>query len=112
MDITHDKQKGSLFLSQEGYINMVLNKFGMNDSKPFNTPLAQHFKLRAIQPPKEAVEIVTMKNIPYSNVMGSIMYVMVYNKPDLAYSSSMISRIMDKPRNEHWQAIKWVLRDL
>lgn len=51
-----------------------------------------------------------MKFIPYSNAVGSIMYAIVCNIPDLAYVGSVISVFMSKPTKEHWQAIKWTIR--
>lgn len=34
MDIHRDRVTGALFLSQERYINMVLDRFGLLNSKP------------------------------------------------------------------------------
>lgn len=45
MEIRRDKRKGTMFLSQEKYLEKVLDTFGMNCCKPVLTPLASHFKL-------------------------------------------------------------------
>ena len=45
MKISRDRSAGTLNLSQELYIEKVLNRFRVNDAKPRTTPLANHFKL-------------------------------------------------------------------
>ncbi|XP_031285748.1 exopolygalacturonase-like [Pistacia vera] len=51
-----------------------------------------------------------MEQVPYANVIGSIMYAMISTRPDLSFSMSLLSRFMSNPRSEHWSALKWVLR--
>ncbi|XP_031274891.1 secreted RxLR effector protein 161-like [Pistacia vera] len=51
-----------------------------------------------------------MKNIPYSNVIGSVMYAMISTRPDLSFAISLLSRFMSNPGMEHLIALKWMLR--
>ena len=51
-----------------------------------------------------------MARVPYSNVVGSVMYNMICTTPDLAHSISSLSRYMANPGREHWEALKWLLR--
>lgn len=53
-----------------------------------------------------------MTRVPYASAVGSVMYGMVCNMPDLAYAMSMVSRFMANPRMTHWEALKWILRYL
>ncbi|KAL2243390.1 UNVERIFIED_CONTAM: Retrovirus-related Pol polyprotein from transposon TNT 1-94 [Sesamum indicum] len=53
-----------------------------------------------------------MSKIPYSNVIGSIMFLMVCTRPDIAYAISCLSRYMSNPGPPHWEALKWLLRYL
>ncbi|XP_031251064.1 secreted RxLR effector protein 161-like [Pistacia vera] len=50
-----------------------------------------------------------MENIPYANVIGSVMYVMISTRPDISFAISL-SRFMSNPGFEHWLALKWLLR--
>ncbi|KAK4388605.1 Retrovirus-related Pol polyprotein from transposon TNT 1-94 [Sesamum angolense] len=50
-----------------------------------------------------------MKNIPYSNAIGSVMYLMVSTRPDIAYVVSCLSRYMSNAGLPHWEALKWLL---
>ncbi|KAL4032422.1 hypothetical protein IC575_005495 [Cucumis melo] len=51
-----------------------------------------------------------MSNVSYSDATRSLMYLMVCTIPDLAYSSSLVSRYMGNPGRNHWEATKWVFR--
>ncbi|XP_062102836.1 secreted RxLR effector protein 161-like [Humulus lupulus] len=53
-----------------------------------------------------------MKNVPYSNAVRSIMYLMVCTRPDLAYVISVLSKYISNLGREHWNAMKWVFRYL
>lgn len=43
-----------------------------------------------------------MENIPYANVVGSLMCAMIRTRFDLAHLVSVISRFMSLPRKKHW----------
>ena len=45
MEILRDRKASKLWLSQERYIERMLEMFNMKNSKPVSTPLAGHFKL-------------------------------------------------------------------
>ncbi|XP_031263525.1 secreted RxLR effector protein 161-like [Pistacia vera] len=51
-----------------------------------------------------------MEQVPYANVIGSIMYAMISTRPDLSFAMSLLSHFMSNPGSEHWSALKWVLR--
>ena len=53
-----------------------------------------------------------MSRVPYSSVVGSLMYTMVCSSPDLAYAVNVVSKYMAKPGKEHWKAIQWIMRYL
>ena len=50
-----------------------------------------------------------MSRVPYSSVVGSLMYAMVCTRPDLAHAVSVVSRFMSNPGKNHWEAVKWIL---
>ena len=101
MRITRDRTKRLLWLSQERYVEKVLERFNMHKSKSVNTPLAGHFKLSLKQSPTSEKEMKEMKKIPYSSVVGSLMYVMICTRPDIAYAVGVVSRFLVNSRNEH-----------
>ena len=57
MRITRDRKNHKLALSQDEYIEKVLERFRMQNTKPISTPLANHFKLTKEMCPKIHEEI-------------------------------------------------------
>ena len=51
-----------------------------------------------------------MELVPYVSVVGSLMYVMVYTRPDIAHVVEVVSRYMANPGKEHWKTMKWLMR--
>ena len=107
MDIFRNREAGTLQLSQSEYLQKVLKKINMVDCKSSNTPVGAHFKLSAIE---DASEMLNPEEIPYSSVVGSVMYAIVGSRPDLAYGVGLVSRYMSRPGELHWEAITWLLR--
>ncbi|KAL1223418.1 Retrovirus-related Pol polyprotein from transposon TNT 1-94 [Cardamine amara subsp. amara] len=110
MDISRDRSKGVLKLSQQAYLEKVLRKFSMDQSKPVQTPMGCHFKLSSRKEEEKAETEAEMKQVPYSNAVGSLMYAMVGSRPDLAYTVGLVSRFMGSPNQNHWDAVQWILR--
>nr|GEW48417.1 putative ribonuclease H-like domain-containing protein [Tanacetum cinerariifolium] len=94
MEIQRDRKMGKLTLSQTDYISKVLKKFNMSSYKPVPTSLAPHFKLSSHECPKSEEDKEDMSRVPYSNVVGSLMYAMVCTRPYLAHAISVVSRYM------------------
>ncbi|RVW83705.1 Retrovirus-related Pol polyprotein from transposon TNT 1-94 [Vitis vinifera] len=72
--IHRDRFRGLLGLSQETYINKVLERFWMKDCSPSIVPIVKGDRFNLDQCPKNDLEREQMKNIPYASVVGSLMY--------------------------------------
>jgi ATP-binding cassette subfamily B (MDR/TAP) protein 1 len=101
MEITRDIKSGLLFLSQHDYINKLLHRFNMPDAKKATTPIATHFKMSSTQCLVSDEDIECMSRVPYSSVVGSLMYAMVCPRSDFSYAMSLVSRYMANPGKEH-----------
>ena len=112
MQITRDKQKGLLQLSQAKYINHILQRFNMSNVKLFGTPLASHFHLSKDQSPETEEEREFMAKVPYALAIGSLMYIMVCTIPDIGYAVGVVSRFMSNLGKAYWETVKWILRYL
>uniref|UniRef100_A0A3Q7I567 Reverse transcriptase Ty1/copia-type domain-containing protein n=1 Tax=Solanum lycopersicum TaxID=4081 RepID=A0A3Q7I567_SOLLC len=105
MKISRDRSASTLNLCQEFYIDKVVSRFRVNDAKPRTTPLANHFKLSKEQSPKTVEECDHMTLVPYASAVGSLMYVMVCTRPDIAHAVGVVSTYMANPGKEHWEAM-------
>ena len=110
-NITRDRKRGILTTSQQGYLKKVINQFGIWDAKHVLTRIGAHFKLIAIKKSEVELEPSLMKHAPYASC-GTIMYVMVCSRTDIAYEIGLISRFMSNPGISHWKATNWLLHYL
>ncbi|KAH9688249.1 Integrase catalytic domain-containing protein [Citrus sinensis] len=81
-------------------------------TKPVCTPLTPHFKLSSSPCHLSQEERDYMARVPYTSVVGSLMYAMVCTMPDISQAVSMVSRYMHNPGKNHWLAVKWILQYL
>ena len=84
----------------------------MHDCKPGDTPMAKGDKFSLSQCPKNNFEIQGMQQIPYASAIGSLMYVQVCTRSDIAYVISMLGRYLSNPGNDHSIPAKRVMRYL
>mmetsp|Transcript_17711 Transcript_17711/g.23341 ORF Transcript_17711/g.23341 Transcript_17711/m.23341 type:complete len:139 (-) Transcript_17711:467-883(-) len=49
---------------------------------------------------------------PFRNAVGAFWYLVTNTRPDLSFAVSCVARYMHKPSNEHWDAVKYILRYL
>ena len=73
----------------------------MKDCLPSVAPIVKGDRFNLNQCPKNDFEREKMKNIPYALVVGSIMYVQVCTRPDIAFSASMLGRYQSNPGMDH-----------
>ncbi|RVW81185.1 Retrovirus-related Pol polyprotein from transposon TNT 1-94 [Vitis vinifera] len=112
IQIHRDRSRGILGLSQRTYIDKVLQRYGMQNSKPGDTPVAKGDKFSLNQCPKNGLESQEMQKIPYASAVGSLMYAQVCTRPDIAYIVGMLGRYLSNPGMDHWRAAKRVMRYL
>ena len=107
MQILRDRKAKKLWLSQEKYIERVLERFNMKHAKPVSTPLGSHFKPRKKSCSSSKKEKEDIASTIYSSAVGSLMYAMVCTRPDIAHAVGVVSRFMVNPGKDHREAVKW-----
>ena len=99
--ISRDRTNGKSWLSQESYIEKVLDKFNMGKAKPVSSPLGSHLKLSSKQSPSREKEKEEMQKVSYVSAMGSLMYVIVCTRPDIAHVVGVVNGFLSNPGKEH-----------
>ena len=110
--IYRDRSKKMLGLSQSMYIDLVLKMFDMKGSKIGYLPIGHGIQLSKKISPKTPEERNRMSSIPYTSAVGSIIYAILCTKPDVAYALGIISIFQADPRENHWKAVKNILKYL
>ena len=95
--IFRDRSQKLIGLSQSTYIDKILKKFSMHDSKKGCVPMIPGMALRKSQCATFDMEVATMSRIPYASAIGSIIYAMICTRSDVSYALSMTSRYQAKP---------------
>ncbi len=104
IEISRDRSTRRLFINQSEYTQNVLEKFGMINSKPVVTPMDRSYHDVTMDGFHPAVDV------PYRQAIGSLMYLMITTRPDIAYAIGKLSQHNQTPRDHDWVAVKRVLR--
>jgi hypothetical protein len=62
--------------------------------------------------PSTPEEAESMRDIPYTNVVGALNYLAIATRPDIAYAVGCLARFNANPGPKHWTAAKHLLRYL
>ena len=84
----------------------------MDHAKKGFLPVLQGVKLSKTQCPTTAEDRENMKDVPYASAIGSIMYAMLCNRPDVCLDISLAGRYQSNPGVDHWTAVKNILKYL
>eukprot|EP00253_Pinus_taeda_P012637 PITA_12637 len=98
-----EQSENGIFISQAKYVNEVLKRFNMQDSKAAIAPTVMGLKLSKEGNNKDFDPRL------YKSIVGSLMY-LTATRPDIMQDVSLISRFMERPKEAHWQAAKGILR--
>ena len=101
MKVVQDEESQSIWIGQPAYAEDLLNKHGMKDSKPTGTPVDVNSKL---QPTTNQADPVNQTE--YQSAVGSLMYLAVSTRPDIAFTVNNLARFNSNPQKEHWTALK------
>jgi hypothetical protein len=110
--LTRDRERRTGTLSQTAYIDHILDRFHLSDAKPTTIPLSSGLKLSRDQCPGSTEEQEKMKNVPYREIIGSLMYAAQGTRPDIAFPVTALSQFLQNPGAIHWEEAKRVLRYL
>lgn len=109
MSIQRDRgsrsSRSSLRLSQAGMARRLVQQFGLQDCKPRQLPLSPALQLSAGQG-----DLLDKETSSYSQLVGSLLYLSVCTRPDIAHAVGVLTKFMSAPSSTHWQAAQAVLR--
>ncbi|SGZ16631.1 BQ5605_C020g09047 [Microbotryum silenes-dioicae] len=101
-------EDGSIALSQERYIMDVLARFHFDTTtRGATVPMTPGLSLTAV--PGQGTERIRSW---YLQAIGSLLYISLGTRPDIAFAVSYLSRFANNPGRRHWVAVKHVLRYL
>ena len=102
--------KNGLTMKQTAYIEKIVMKFKMEECKPLSIPMQKGTKPNAKMSPVDDNGKSKMADIPYKSAIGSLLYLAMCTRPDIAYAVCALARYSQNPGWEHWTLVKNVIR--
>ena len=96
MQITRDRSKRILVLDQRAYLEKVIARFGMTNAKEAHTPLPSSWTPRMYKGPEDP----ELRRY-YQSIIGSLLYLMLGTRPDIAYAVIKLSQYSANPSKDH-----------
>ena len=104
--IIRDCSKKRLDIDQSGYIKDIVDRFGMADANPHNTPLPAGAEVHLVKNTKQASESEIKL---YQSLIGSLLYVQIGTRPDISFAVSRLAQYAANPSSQHLRLAKYVL---
>ena len=113
LNIKIERTQNQIMLSQEAYVEKLLEKFNMSEPKTLETPLDVSLKLSKLDSPEiGSNEHREMQSCDYRGIVGCLNYLALTSRPDIAHAANLLSSFVENPGRQHWNAAKGCLRYL
>lgn len=103
LQITRDCTHGLLFINQVKYAEFVFKKFHPSDCLPASSPT---LSTEVLLP--STMESTSEHRFLYQAMIGSLMWLTVWTRPDLAEHTSRLGQFAHNPAPEHHSSVRTV----
>ena len=96
MEIRRERNKGQIFLRQQQYIIMMGEKFRINEipaKERAEYPMVQGFVSKF-----DESKPILGDNYPFRQLMGGLLYIARFTRPDIMVAVNILCKYMDKPQ--------------
>ena len=102
------ERKGNrILIDQCSYLEKVVERFGMQNAKFAQTPLPSGY-----QPQENKAAVNPAMRSKYQQVIGSLLYIMLGTRPDIAYAVTKMAQFAANPSKEHLDKARYIVRYL
>jgi len=102
-----NKTASHITIDQKAYLKMVLERFDMHNAKIAPTPILSGY---VPQENKGAVDPVRRQK--FQSVIGSLLYLMLGTRPDIAFAVIKMSQFSANPSQDHLDKAMYIMRYL
>lgn len=107
--ITRDRLRKRTYLAQDAYADQILERFGLENCRPTDTPMAAGFE-KFLVPNDGNATAAEIRH--YQSKVGSLLYLAVHTRPDIAFACSAFSRYLSNPSPQHLKGVDRIFRYL
>ncbi|GJX55185.1 retrotransposon protein, putative, ty1-copia subclass [Tanacetum coccineum] len=108
--IYKDISRQLIGLRQSSYIEKILKRYHMENSKRGSIPMQDKLRLSKSQGASTPAELKRMQSVPYASVVGFIMYAVRCTRPDVVFAQNITSRFQQNPGDLYWTTVKNILK--
>ena len=106
------RYRDSIEMDLEQYIDKMLDKFKLKDCRVSDVPAVTSVDLSQEQCPSTEEERLYKSNIPYRELIGSLLFASTTLVPEISCIVSKLESFMNNPGRAHWYEARRVLRYL
>nr|GEW08505.1 retrotransposon protein, putative, Ty1-copia subclass [Tanacetum cinerariifolium] len=110
--IYRDRSRRLIGLCQSAYMDKILKRYRMDNSKRGYILMQERLDLNKTQGASTLEVVKRMQNVPYASAVGSIMYAVRCTRPDVAFAQNITSHFQHNPGELHWTTVKTILKYL
>ena len=112
LGIAVERVNGDIHLSQEAYVDELLDRIGMTHCAGAATPEVPgtKAKLRTREHPMSEAETALMEAVPYKAAVSALFYIARATRPEIVRAVGQVARFMENPAPEHWEAVERIYR--
>jgi hypothetical protein len=97
MNVTWDKTKKRILLSQKTYVEAIVEKYQLQTMLPRTLPIAPGMVLQ------KEMGVEMTDSFKYGSLVGALMFIAVSTRPDIAFVVGALARYVSKPCETHWR---------
>ena len=90
-EIRRDRRAKTISINQQAYIESMVEKFRLTNTKNVSTPMDPNTQFSVKQCPASINQISQMKGVLYSEAIGSVLWLTMVSHPDTAYAVGILS---------------------
>ena len=105
--VIRDRPNRTITLVQTKLLDKLRAQYGIESGRSKSTPIAL-----GVQLSQDIGDPLDVQTYTYSNLVGSLLYLSVCTRPDIAFAVGVLSKFMSKPTTVHWHTAKGVMQYL
>ena len=107
MTVERNRSKRTLVLKQRRHIEKLLEENGLSESNPLSLPLPVNHQNSPLGDELEPDAVTE-----YKSIIGALMHISSYTRPDISYGVNYLARFTAKPHAVHISQVRNLLRYL
>ena len=111
--ISHDREMKTVSMSQERYIEELIEEYAIPTDPSIRAPMQENLKLSATEEESTTPrQLQYFAKFPYRKLIGAIIYLNVCTRPTISYAISILAQFNAKPTFLACKALLWLCKFL